>query len=132
MREAAYILLNVPLIAFVALIGDSWPSSSEDAAMCSAFQYVGESCDNIEQVGEIDGSGSTTENPELLYSTSTTHEEEEKGVKTLSLRVGVDDESQYYKVVMEPYGFRHKIVDKYELTEKEAFEDRLSNTDLTI
>lgn len=124
MREAAYILLNVPLIAFVALIG-FLALSSEDAAVCSAFQYVGESCDNAEQVGEIDGSGSTTENPELLYSTSTTHEEEEKGVKTLSLRVGVDDEPQYYKVVMEPYGFRHKIVDKYELTEKEAFEDRL-------
>ena len=124
MRDIGFILLNVPLIALVALMGALY-FTSESASTCAAFQYIGESCDNFEQVGEIDGSGSKTENPELIYSTSTTHEEEDKNLKALSLRVGADDNAQYYRVVMEPYGFRHKIVDKYELTEKEAFEDRL-------
>lgn len=123
-REAAVAAL-IALFGGLLAVGAVILFSSADRLVCDTSTYLEKKCSAFEEVGNVDGTGEKVENPEIIYSISTTAEEEKNGLKALSLRTSEDDKYHYYRVVLESDGIDYKVVTKNDMTEEEAFEDRL-------
>lgn len=119
------------LLACVGTVVCTWYITSlaltpaDDAAVCSTAEYVGEECDAFKKVGNVDGAGKKVETPEILYSSSTTANEEDKGLEAISFRTRENGKPHYYRVVLEHEEAKYVVVSKDDMTEEEAFEDRL-------
>lgn len=100
-------------------------SKYENSYVCSTAKYVEQKCSDFEEVGNIDGTGKEVENPDILYSYSTTAEEEDKEMEAISFRIEENGKPHYYRVVLEKDGIKRNVVTKNDMTKEEAFEYRL-------
>lgn len=104
--------------------------------ICVVTEYFKMDCDNIskEEIGEDDGRGKITENPELLYTDSSTAENKDEGKTAFSVRIfDKSGNPEYYRFIIEwdtrksPKGY--KIIEYGDgvkkISEKEASKYRL-------
>lgn len=109
------------LICFLVL----FPFLDANGSVCSTAKYMSQECSAFEEVGNIDGAGEEVENPDILFSFSTTAEEEDKDLEAISLKMSENGKDHYYRVVMEHEKSGYKVVTKKDMTKEEAFKDRL-------